>query len=56
MAELKIELPAPVSGRLPVLDELKGLAIILVILFTPAACSCGTTTCTAISGWTCSSS
>ena len=33
MAELKIELPAPVSGRLPVLDELKGLAIILVILY-----------------------
>jgi peptidoglycan/LPS O-acetylase OafA/YrhL len=33
MAEIKIELPAPVSGRLPVLDELKGLAIILVILY-----------------------
>jgi peptidoglycan/LPS O-acetylase OafA/YrhL len=33
MAELKIELPAPVSGRLPLLDELKGLAIILVILY-----------------------
>jgi peptidoglycan/LPS O-acetylase OafA/YrhL len=33
MTELKIELPAPVSGRLPVLDELKGLAIILIIIY-----------------------
>ena len=30
---LKLELPAPVTGRLAVLDELKGLAIILVILY-----------------------
>lgn len=33
MAELKVELPAPVSGRLPVLDELKGLALTLVVLY-----------------------
>lgn len=33
MAELKIELPAPVSGHLPVLDELKGVAITLIVLY-----------------------
>ncbi len=33
MAELKIELSAPVSGHLPVLDELKGLAIALIVLY-----------------------
>jgi len=33
MAELKIELSAPVSGHLPVLDELKGLAIGLIVLY-----------------------
>jgi len=33
MAELRISLPTPVSGRLPVLDELKGVAILLVILY-----------------------
>jgi peptidoglycan/LPS O-acetylase OafA/YrhL len=33
MLELKIELPNRVSGRLSVLDELKGLAILLVILY-----------------------
>lgn len=30
---LKIELPATLSGRLPVLDELKGLAIMLIVLY-----------------------
>ena len=33
MPELKIELPTFVRGRLPVLDELKGLAILLVVLY-----------------------
>lgn len=33
MSELKLELPSSLRGRLPVLDELKGLAIILVILY-----------------------
>lgn len=33
MAELRITLPTPVPGRLPVLDELKGLAIALIILY-----------------------
>lgn len=33
MADLRIELPGPVSGRLPVLDELKGVAILLVVLY-----------------------
>ena len=33
MPELKIELPSSVHGRLPVLDELKGLAILLVVLY-----------------------
>lgn len=33
MREIKIELPAKVSGRLSVLDELKGLAILLVVLY-----------------------
>lgn len=33
MTELKIELPARTSGRIPVLDELKGLAILLVVLY-----------------------
>jgi len=33
MPELKIDLPAFVRGRLPVLDELKGLAILLVVLY-----------------------
>jgi peptidoglycan/LPS O-acetylase OafA/YrhL len=33
MAELKIELSGPVSGHLPVLDELKGLAIGLIVLY-----------------------
>jgi peptidoglycan/LPS O-acetylase OafA/YrhL len=33
MPSLKLELAAPVSGRLPVLDELKGLAIVLVVLY-----------------------
>lgn len=33
MAEFKIELPTKVSGRLSVLDELKGLAILLVVLY-----------------------
>jgi peptidoglycan/LPS O-acetylase OafA/YrhL len=33
MADLRIELPAPVSGRIPVLDELKGVAILLVVLY-----------------------
>jgi len=36
MTELKLELPAPVRGRLPILDEFKGLAIILVVLFHTA--------------------
>jgi peptidoglycan/LPS O-acetylase OafA/YrhL len=33
MSSLRLELPAPVSGRLRAVDELKGLAIILVILY-----------------------
>ena len=33
MSVLKLELPAPISGRSRVLDELKGLAILLVILY-----------------------
>lgn len=33
MAELSITLPTPAAGRLPVLDELKGLAILLVVLY-----------------------
>jgi peptidoglycan/LPS O-acetylase OafA/YrhL len=33
MPELKIELPSSIHGRLPVLDELKGLAILLVLLY-----------------------
>ena len=33
MPELKIELPSSIHGRLPVLDELKGLAILLVVLY-----------------------
>ena len=33
MTELKIELPNKVGGRLSVLDELKGLAILLVVLY-----------------------
>lgn len=33
LPSLKIELPAPLSGRLPVLDELKGLAIALIVLY-----------------------
>jgi len=33
MSEIKIELPTKVGGRLAVLDELKGLAILLVILY-----------------------
>ncbi len=33
MPELKIELPSRVSGHLPVLDELKGFAIVLVVLY-----------------------
>ena len=33
MSPLRLELPAPVTGRIKVLDELKGVAIILVILY-----------------------
>ena len=33
MSPLKLELPHPVSGRLDVFDELKGLAIILVVAY-----------------------
>ena len=33
MSPLRLELPAPVIGRIKVLDELKGVAIILVILY-----------------------
>lgn len=33
MQELKIELPSSISGRIPALDELKGLAILLVVLY-----------------------
>jgi len=33
MPEIKIEIPNKVSGRLLVLDELKGLAILLVVLY-----------------------
>jgi len=33
MPALKLELDAPVTGRLAVLDELKGLAIVLVVLY-----------------------
>jgi len=33
MAELRFELKEPAAGRLPVLDELKGLAILLVVLY-----------------------
>ncbi|MEI8088735.1 MAG: acyltransferase [Opitutaceae bacterium] len=33
MTELKIELPTKLGGRLPVLDELKGLAILLIVLY-----------------------
>ena len=30
---IKLELPAPLTGRSPILDELKGVAIVLVILY-----------------------
>jgi len=33
MASLRLELPAPVSGRVAALDELKGVAMLLVILY-----------------------
>jgi peptidoglycan/LPS O-acetylase OafA/YrhL len=33
MSEIKIELPGRTTGHLPVLDELKGFAIVLVILY-----------------------
>ena len=33
MSEIKIELSNRVTGRIPVLDELKGLAILLVVLY-----------------------
>jgi peptidoglycan/LPS O-acetylase OafA/YrhL len=33
MASLRLELPAPVAGRIGTLDELKGVAILLVILY-----------------------
>ncbi len=33
MSSLRLELPAPVRGRIPALDELKGVAILLVILY-----------------------
>jgi peptidoglycan/LPS O-acetylase OafA/YrhL len=33
MSELKIELPAPIRGRLQILDEYKGFAIIMVVLY-----------------------
>jgi peptidoglycan/LPS O-acetylase OafA/YrhL len=33
MSRLRLELPAPLSGRIAILDELKGLAIIMIILY-----------------------
>jgi peptidoglycan/LPS O-acetylase OafA/YrhL len=33
MSSLRLELPAPVTGRLRAVDELKGVAIILVVLY-----------------------
>jgi peptidoglycan/LPS O-acetylase OafA/YrhL len=33
MSTLKLEIAAPVTGRLPVVDELKGVAIALVVLY-----------------------
>ncbi|MFZ5494444.1 MAG: acyltransferase family protein [Verrucomicrobiota bacterium] len=33
MPALTLQIPAPVKGRLPALDELKGLAILLVVLY-----------------------
>lgn len=33
MSAIKIELPAPLAGRSPVLDELKGVAILLIVLY-----------------------
>lgn len=33
MTPLEVRLPAPVSGRLAVLDELKGVAILLVVIY-----------------------
>lgn len=33
MSSLRLELPAPVTGRLQAVDELKGIAIILVVLY-----------------------
>jgi len=33
MAALRLELPAPVAGRIPALDELRGVAILLVIAY-----------------------
>jgi peptidoglycan/LPS O-acetylase OafA/YrhL len=33
MSSLRLELPAPVAGRIGALDELKGVAILLVILY-----------------------
>ena len=33
MPELKIELPSRISGRSPALDELEGLAILLIVLY-----------------------
>jgi peptidoglycan/LPS O-acetylase OafA/YrhL len=33
VSSLRLQLPAPVSGRIGVLDELKGVAIILIVLY-----------------------
>jgi len=41
MASLRLELPAPVTGRVGALDELRGVAILLVIDPAPSSAFTG---------------